>query len=278
MIGAAKTFTYKGVAIKYYELGNGSPMVFLHGFGSSSRTWDAISKTLATKNKLFLIDLKGFGLSDKPLDKKYAISDQADIISDFIKKNNLRNLVLVGHSMGGAITLLTFLKLIKEKINPIRGLILIDNPAYKQRLPEFMKILKIPILNEMLLAILPANFRTRMSLKRCFFDDTKITDEIIKNYGDFLDSAGTYHALIETAKKIIPKNANEIVSKYPEINVPVLLIWGENDKIIPLSIGQRLAQDIPNSELAIITQCGHIPPEEKPQETAEIISDFLSKL
>lgn len=278
MESVAKTFLCGGVKIKYDEIGNGEPIILLHGFGASSYSWHNISKPLSQKNKLFLIDLKGFGKSDKPLDDKYSISDQAEIIISFIQKNNLQNLVLIGHSMGGAVALQTALQCIMMENNPVKGLILLDSPAYKQRLPSFIQILRIPIVNKIILAIIPAKLCIKFLLKKCFFDDTKITDAMIENYSRFFGLAGSSHALIATAKKIIPKNIDEITSKYKNIQIPTLIIWGENDKFIPLSIGQKLKQAIPNSKLAVIPNCGHMPQEEKPKETAEIISKFLNKL
>lgn len=259
-------------------MGDGKPIILLHGFGGNLRSWHIISKPLALKNKLFLIDLKGFGLSDKPLDDKYSASDQADIISDFIQKNKFKNLTLVGHSLGGAIALITYIKLMEKKNNPVKSLILISSPAYKQKVPEFTRLLKIPLLNKLLLVFLPDHFGTKMVLKRCFFDDKKISEKIVENYSDFLESSGSFDALITTAKEILPKNIDEITSKYKDIKIPVLLIWGENDQTISLSIGQRLEKDLPNAKLAVIPECGHLPPEEKPQELVKLISEFLNNL
>lgn len=275
----AKTFLYKNnIKINYYEIGSGEPIIMLHGFGGSSYCWRVVSRYLASKNKIFLIDLKGFGLSDKPLDDEYSVNDQADIILEFIQKNNLKNVILIGHSLGGAVTLFAYIKLMEKKNNLVKSLILIDSPAYKQKLPEFAKILKIPIINELLLIFLPSKFSTKMVLKKEFFDDKKITDEIVENYSGFLDTSGSYHALITTAKKMLPRNINEINLKYKDIKIPVLLIWGENDKTIPLSIGRKLEKDIPNAKFVVIPECGHMPPEEKPSETAKIISEFLGEI
>ncbi len=274
----SKTFLYNGVKIKYDEIGNGEPIILLHGFGVSSYSWHNISRALSQKNKLFLIDFKGFGLSDKPLDNKYSISDQVEIIVNFIQKNNLQNLILIGHSMGGAVALQSYLKLMGAENNPTKGLILLDSPAYKQRLPLFIQILRIPVLNKLIFSFLPAKLCTKLLLKNCFFDDNKITGEMIENYSHGFDATKSPHALITTAKKIVPKNTDDITSKYKEIKIPTLIIWGEYDKIIPLSIGRRLKQAIPNSKLAVIHDCGHMPQEEKPKETVEIISDFLNNL
>ena len=273
-----KTFEYNGIKINYREIGEGRPVIFLHGFGASSRSWDDVAKRLTSKNKLFLIDLKGFGLSEKPLDDKYSAADQAEIIFDFILKNKLENLVLAVHSIGGTVALLTFLKFAEEKNNPIKRLILIGTSAYRQRIPDFIKFLRIPFLNKIVFAFPSTHSATKMALKKSFFDDKKITDEIVNHYGNFLDDVGSFHSFTETAKKIVPENADEISARYCEIDVPVLLIWGEKDEVISLSIGQRLQKDIPNTKLAVIPDCGHVPHEEKPNETAKLISNFLDKL
>ncbi len=278
MKSVAKTFLYNGIKIKYDEIGNGEPIILLHGFGASSYSWRNVLKSLNQKNKLFLIDFKGFGLSDKPMDDKYSISDQTEIIINFIQKNNLQNLILVGHSMGGAVALRTALRCVKMKNNLLKGLILLDSPAYKQRLPAFIQILRIPILNKLILALFPAKLCAKLVLKKCFFDDKKITDELIKDYSGPLRLSVSYHALIKTAQKLIPSEADEITKQYQEINIPTLLIWGQQDQIVPLSVGQKLKQAIPNSKLAVIPDCGHMPQEEKPKETAKIISEFLNRI
>ncbi len=273
-----KTFSCDSTKIKYRTTGKGNPIIFLHGLGASSCAWDKISKYLSKNNKLFLIDLKGFGLSEKPLNDKYSVDDQSEIILDFIEKNNLKDIVLVGHSFGGAVALLTCIKLMGEKNNSIKGMILIGAPAYRQKHPQFTKLLKIPILNELLLVFLPSSTCVKMVLKKSFFDQKKITKDVIKSYGNFLDTPGAYHALISTAQQVLPRNIDWVISNYKNIKIPVLLIWGDHDQIIPLSIGQRLASEIPNAKLEIIPECGHVPPEENPEKTAELISEFLINL
>jgi pimeloyl-ACP methyl ester carboxylesterase len=270
-----KTFIHDGIGIKYHELGTGDTIIFLHGFGASSYCWRHVSAALSLKYRVILIDLKGFGLSDKPLDEKYSASDQADIIINFIRKNNIQNVTLAGHSFGGAVTLLTYLKLSEEGDNPIKSLILIDSAAYKQKIPSFIAMLRIPVINKLILSILPDNFVVKWILKESFYDDKKITDEMIKTYVSLKRLPGAQYALIKTAEQLTLPHLDEITEKYKEIKAPVLIIWGREDEITPLSIGQRLEKDIPNSKLVIIPQCGHIPQEEKPSEKIQISSDFL---
>ncbi|MFN2515833.1 MAG: alpha/beta fold hydrolase, partial [Pyrinomonadaceae bacterium] len=91
-----------------------------------------------------------------------------------------------------------------------------------------------------------------------------------------IGSPGGRYALLQTAKGVIPKDINSIIAKYPSISVPTLILWGLNDKVIPLKIGEMLHAAIPGSRLETINECGHVPQEEKPAETICHISKFLN--
>ena len=267
-------YNYKGILIHYSDTGQGQPFILLHGFGGSSYSWRYLAPFFSRRYRVISIDLKGFGRSDKPLDDEYSLGDQCAIIKTFIMENDLKDVILGGHSFGGAVALMTFLDLQKEKPNPIAKLIVIDSPSYDQRISGFA-LLRTPILNKMMLSILPHELMVKFALRKSFHDDSKISKESIRIYASYLNHPGSHHALIETAKRNIPHNSNGIVSNLKDINVPLLLIWGEKDKIIPLSSGEKLSRIIPKSTFAVIPNCGHIPQEEYPQETIEIISQFL---
>ncbi len=135
-------FMYQGnISIKYRELNQGHPytMVFIHGFGAASHYWRDLEEHFAGTYNTVALDLKGFGYSAKPKDGKYRVSDQADMVKAFIEAKNLSNIILVGHSMGGAVALLTHFKL---KPGLVKGLILLDNASYGQELPDFVHLLK----------------------------------------------------------------------------------------------------------------------------------------
>ena len=270
-----KSFVFnKDVKIRYQEFGEGDTIIFLHGFGGSSYSWRYIYKSFAKNYKTILIDLKGFGLSDKPNDDKYSVSDQADIINSFIRAKKLNKIILVGHSFGGAVVLMTYFKSkMKDEINK---LILIDSGGYNQDIPWYISTLKIPLLNNLALSIMPSRFWVNVVLKMCFYDDSKITEEMIETYASYLRSPGAHLALIKTTGQLIPDNIDEITNNFNKINIPVLLVWGKEDKIIPLDIGYKMNKNIPNSKLIIITECGHNSPEEKPLLVIDEISTFLN--
>ena len=109
--GERKTYDYHGVKINYYESGQGQPILLLHGFGASSYSWRFLGPSLAENHRVIMIDLKGYGLSDRPRDQKYSVSDQADIVADFIRQQDSQEMVLIGHSMGGMVALMTYFKM-----------------------------------------------------------------------------------------------------------------------------------------------------------------------
>jgi pimeloyl-ACP methyl ester carboxylesterase len=115
-------------------------------------------------------------------------------------------------------------------------------------------------------------------LKSSYFDPGKITKEQIAAYAAPIAAPGGRHALLETGKQIIPPNVDDLVKKYKDIDVPTLIIWGRQDKVISVAVSCLLSHDIANSTLKLIDQCGHVPQEEMPEATIPLVLDFLQSL
>jgi pimeloyl-ACP methyl ester carboxylesterase len=278
----AHSFLFKAgdIDINYRVQGSGRPVILLHGFGASCRTWGRLKAEFFHGFRLISIDLKGFGLSGKPRDQRYSARDQSDIVIKFIEKHDLRDVILVGHSFGGAVALLTCIRIqtSSEKSPPIAGMILIGAASFRQELPSFIRILQIPFLSHLLLALAPASFFTKIILAKAFYDKTRITREIVDIYAGPLKLPGSRHALIATAKKLVPGDMESITGSYSGIRMPVLLIWGEQDVIVPLEVGRRLESVLPGATLHIIRKCGHIPQEEYPEETSRLLLNFFNDI
>lgn len=271
-------FPYAGnISIHYHIVGHGSlPILFLHGFASSSTTWqDLIALFPAVEYTLYLLDLKGFGRSSKPKDGAYSIEDQAEIVRTFILAQGFRSLVLVGHSLGGAVAL-------RVSIEAGRGgdpftiekLVLIDSAAYPQRLPRFFRKLKSPF-GPLFLRLIPVRMLVQGVLERVFFDKTVITADMFERYKSYFRGKGIAHALRATVKAVNPDAYVHIEESYRRLALPVLIIWGDEDRNVRLSLGQRLHRDIPGSRLKVLEKCGHNPHEERPEETRAAILSFL---
>ena len=276
-LGAQKSFDYNGVKINYYEAGQGPPVILLHGFGASAYSWRFLGPALAKDHRVFTLDLKGYGLSDKPKDGKYAISDQADLVAAFIRTRDLHDLVVMGHSMGGGVTLMTYFKVREEDPRRIKRLVLIDSAGYPQKMPWFIGFARIPVINSVGTRLLSPRFATAMVLRKCYYNQDKITDEQIDNYAYCGSLPGAREAVVQTAKQIVPDDIEAVTAQYKTISVPVLIIWGAEDEVVPVSVGKNFKRDIPGSELVILPKCGHIPPEEEAQETTRIVKAFLNQ-
>jgi pimeloyl-ACP methyl ester carboxylesterase len=256
------------------RFGNGDPVLCVHGLGANLFTWRHFIAPLSKHNKLILVDLRGFGSSPKPHDNHYSIEQHANDIYRIILNEDLTKLTLIGNSLGGAIALLVALRLCEQEPTRLSRLVLIDAGAYKEYLPGYLKLMR-SFLGKLFVYLAPSRLAAKFVLKASYYDKNKISAEQVKAYADPIASEGGRHGLLETARQCVPVNSDEIISKLNRITVPTLILWGRQDAVIPLKVGELLDRDLPNSELEVFEQCGHIPQEEKPEETIASISRFM---
>ncbi|HEV7683421.1 MAG TPA: alpha/beta hydrolase [Pyrinomonadaceae bacterium] len=261
--------------ILYKEVyGTGDPILCLHGLGANLYSFRHFIAPFSQNNKLILVDFKGCGKSPKPRDRRYSIEEKAADIYNLILEEDLTNLTLVGNSLGGAIALLVAVRLGQEEPHRLARLILIDSAGDTSSLPPHLNLLRsapgTPIIY-----LAPSKLAARITLRMCYYDRSKITKEQVKAYAAPISGLGGRHALLQTARQCIPANADELIASARSITVPTLILWGREDKVIPLRVGELLHNLLPNSTLEVIEECGHIPQEEKPEETISLISNFL---
>ncbi|HTP66013.1 MAG TPA: alpha/beta hydrolase [Geobacteraceae bacterium] len=274
-----KTFRFDDdVLISYETEGDGpAPVVFLHGFAAGLITWHDIRPLFpASLFRLYLLDLKGFGFSSKPADGRYAPEDHAAIVVSFMEELGLRHVILIGHSLGGGIALLALkMALAAGKRDLVEGLVLIDCAAYPQRLPRIMRLMRVPLLGRAILRLLPVRFMVFYSLNHVFSDKKTITSERIARYMTCFGREGIARVFAETSRLLAPAKYASLSGFYQRMDIPTLIIWGEEDRFINIRNGRRLAGEIPSSRLVVITGCGHNPHEERPAETYAAIAEYL---
>ena len=255
--------------------GSGDPILCLHGLGASIYSWRHFIAPFSKTNKLILVDFKGCGQSPKPIDTHYSIEEHTDAVYRLIIEENLTKLTLVGNSLGGAVALLVALRLRDQTPRRLSRLVLIDSAGDKNYLPPHFRLVRSS-LGTPLIHFAPSKLAAKMVLRMCYYDKTRIAPEDVAAYAIPIASRGGRHALLQTARQCIPPNADELIAEVKTITVPTLILWGREDKIISLRVGELLHQAIPNSQLEIIERCGHIPQEEKPDEAIARISNFLA--
>ena len=260
-----------GVRIHYQEKGTGTPLVLIHGYGSSTYSWKDVFEPLSQNFRVIAIDLKGFGFSGKS-DGDYTRRTQATLLLRFLENLKIEKAWLCGNSMGGEVALNAAL------LNPERvaGLILVDSSGVKVAGMSLIipKYLLVPVVGRVLTALaLTSNKLVRQNLENSFYDRTKVTDERIANYYRPLQTRDGQRAALRarTQAGLFP-----VESELSKIAVPALIIWGAQDALIPLEAGIKMNKLIKDSKLVIFDNCGHLPQEEMPETVTKEITNFLS--
>jgi len=263
------------VKLYYTDEGKGPPLLLIHGFGASTFTWRHIAPELALTHRVIAVDLKGFGQSDKPFDGRYSVFDQAALIAQLIEDKDLRNLTIIGHSFGGGVALRLALEADQRFAGRISKLVLLDTIAYPQNIPMFFRILDMPLVSHLGVRMVPPSVQTRVALRIAYFDDSKIDPDEVETYAAPLKTAAGKHAIIHSARQIMPEDLAQISERYKSIKLPTLILWCDHDRIVPLEVGLKLRRSLPNSTLRLVEDCGHMPQEEQPASTLRLLKGFI---
>ena len=255
--------------------GTGEPVLLIHGFGASSYSWRHVIEPLAQKNRVITIDLKGFGDSPKPRDDAYSVYEQARLVRNFILENDLQNLHIVGHSYGGGVALAVSIYLSASNPGLQKSLVLIDSVAYPQELPGFVKILATPVLGPLITYAVPNTFQVKNLLQKVYFNDDLIPQEAIDHYAVDLGKPDAKYALLTSVRQMLPTDLQQFSENYASLTIPTLIIWSREDEIVPLAVGKRLHENLPNSRLVIMSDVGHAVQEEKPALLLPHLRNFL---
>lgn len=258
-----------GVETYVVEKGIGENIIFINGILASIYTWRKVLDTVSENFHVYAIDFKGTGFSEKPKGG-YSIDICTSQIISLMKYFNIDKAILVGNSLGGEVALNLAIKH-SEKINK---LILIDSAGY-QKNKEITKLLvklgRFKLVAKLLERCNTKNF-VRKIIRWATFNDKIIDRKMVNGYYKPMKTKGAVEAFIELVKNLSYTEFD--YEKVKNIEIPTLIIWGKEDKWIPVSDAYRLHRDIKNSKLVILENCGHGPQEEKPEEIVRLIVDF----
>ena len=224
---------------------------------------------------MIAVDLKGFGQSDKPFDERYSVFDQAELIAQLIEDKDLRDLTIVGHSYGGGVALSLALEANARLGGRISRLVLLNSIAFPQQIPMFFRLLDVPLVSQVGVRMVPPAVQARVALQIAYYDDSKIDDEEVEIYAAPLKTAAGKHAIIHSARQIVPEDIDQLSERYKTITLPTLILWCDHDRIVPLDVGLKLRRTLPNSTLRLVESCGHMPQEEQPESTLKLLKGFI---
>lgn len=267
-----------GINVHYKIYGQGEPVfILLHGFGASLFSWHEVTTPLTQYATVITYDRPAFGLTERPLEwegeSPYSQDSQVELVVGLMDAFNVEQAILVGNSAGGTIAMLTALKYPQR----VQSLILVDPAVYAGGgAPAWIRpLLGTPQMRH-LGPLIARQIQSRgvEFIKTAWHDPSKVTPEILEGYQKPLRVANWDKALWELT---IASRESKLADRLTEFNMPVLVITGDDDRIVPTEQSVRLAGEIPNADLVIIKQCGHLPHEEQPDEFMQAVTNFISE-
>lgn len=247
----------QGLTTHYKQIGKGSPVVILHGWGGSLNSWEKVMEILSKKHMVVCLDLPGFGKSDDPKEP-WDINNYISFILDFLKALKIDEFVLLGHSFGGGLGT----KITAKNPRIVKKLILCDAAVVraKKRLTLRQKVVK-------------TFAKIFKPLNKNRFIQSKVTPFAYKLAGTS-DYFSANDIMKETFKKISKEDLRAFTTY---IKKPTLIIWGSEDKITPLEDAYTLKNMIDHAKLIIIEKTKHSPHLKKPEEVSQAILEFIKK-
>ena len=260
-----------GLSTHYIEKGAGEAVILLHGFFFDSYMWNKSIDFLAERFKVYAVDLWGFGYSTRePLDYGYPLYTQQ--LLRFMDALGIPSASLIGQSMGGG-TIINFTVSNRDRADKI---ILVDAAGMPNRLPIMARISNLPKLGEFMYG-LNSDFIRRMILGNTFLHNKQIiTEEYLKNATRFHKIKGTTEVMLYITRKQFFDTLEGEITKLGLMNVPTHIVWGREDKAIPLSVGEEMHRILKDSRLEILDQAGHCPHDDQSEMFNQLILGFLA--
>jgi pimeloyl-ACP methyl ester carboxylesterase len=258
--------------VRYVRTGSGPAVVLVHGFGSSLYTWKEVIPALAAAHDVVALDLPGFGESDRPADLSF--EDLPRAVLGLIDRLGIARASLVGNSLGGATAALVA----AESPGRVSALVLIDSagldrgPSERPRLVRFV----MSPAGSMIARLPGKRLVVEASLRQVFHDAALVTPERVSEYLAAARRPGTFPAMRRLGASL-RERAFVVREALPRIVAPTLVLWGDDDRWIPIAHADRFVAAIPGARKGVIPACGHVPQEEKPEEVARLLLEFLAE-
>ncbi len=290
-----------GMEVHIMDEGEGPALFLIHGTFASLHTWDDWTEVLIDSFRVVRLDLPGFGLTGPQPDNDYSARATLYVFEEIRKYLEIESWTLAGNSLGARFAA-EYARHFPEHTD---GLILLNGaggigtpprqepavndttstrqsqPATRQRQPLVFRLLGNQFLRNGLSVMTP-KFAFRHSLREVYADPDKIEPETLTRYYELLRRKGNRSAFLTrnqgpfTDRSHLPELPQG--GYLPEMDIPILIMWGEQDSWIPVQTGRRLHNALPASELIIYPNAGHVPMEEIPQESVRDAREFLNRL
>jgi len=265
----SKFIEIDGLDVHYRDEGKGEVLLLIHGTFSSLHTFDQWTEILKSKYRIIRLDLPGFGITGPTLENKYSIQLFIEFIKDFLEAIKIDKFSIAGNSLGGWMSW----ELALACQNRVKKLILLNSAGYinDRNYPLPFVIAQTPFLRNAFSFIPKAV--VRRFLRQVYCDQSLVTEDIVNRYYDLIHRHGNLAAFVKIANSFFVQNTHNLI----ELTIPVLIMWGDKDNWINLKHAHYFERDLPNSQLVIYENVGHVPMEEIPERSAMDVINFLGK-
>lgn len=243
------------------------PLILLHGFGDSLYTWDDWAAALSDAYRVIRFDMPGFGLSPPDPTGDYSEARNLHLLSALMNVLGLRRATLIGSSMGGEIAW----NFAARRPQRVDKLVLIAPEGFAGAEFPYGRAPHVPEFVNCMRYFLPRRLLRRV-LERAYADPHSPSDAVLGRYYDFLRAPGARAAIIERAKQLLLLNPVPLLRR---IRAPTLLLWGVQDKVIPVANAAHFAEAMRDVTLVPLPGLGHLPQEEAPDRTVAAVRKFL---
>ncbi len=269
---ASQYMSLKGMQVHYRDEGPATdsiPLVLLHGTGASLLTWDDCTAEWTKDRRVIRMDLPAFGLTGPAPDDDYSMEAYVDFLHQFLQKLEVSRCYIAGNSLGGLIAYSYAAAYPQE----VQKLILFDAAGYPIENAKgslAFTLGRVPVIKNLLTIVTPKAV-VRKSLEDVYGNKKLVTDSLVNLYRDMACREGNRNALVIRLNNLQSGDTSII----KQIKVPTLVIWGDQDFLIPLANAYKFQRDLPNDTLAILKGVGHVPMEESPEQVILLVKNFL---
>tara|TARA_A100001015_G_C15003242_1_gene719502 strand:- start:578 stop:1510 length:933 start_codon:yes stop_codon:yes gene_type:complete len=246
------------------------PLVLIHGTGASLHTFDDWANQLKSEKRVIRMDLPAYGLTGPHPERDYSINGYVAFIQEFLDALDIQHCIIAGNSLGGNIAWNYALKYPDQ----VEKLILIDAAGYLSKSnnqPIAFRLAKVPFVKQLFTWVTP-RFIVASSVRNVYADENLVTESLIDRYFELSLRPGNRQAFID---RFDVQNDTTAYHRIEQIEAPTLILWGAEDQLIPVEMADRYHEDLPNSTLHIMEKTGHVPMEERPEESLKQVKAFI---
>lgn len=258
--------------IAWDRLGQGPPVVLVHGTPWSSWTWRSVARRLAGRFAVYVFDLLGFGASDRRPEQDVSLAGHGRRLADLLDFWDLERPAVVAHDIGGAATLRAHLL----HGRPMAALALIDVVALRPWGSPFFRLVRDhnAVFEQLPAAIHEGVLRAYVGTAQVGALERDVEDGLVSPWLGRVGQSAFYRQIAQADER----HTDEIEPLYGRVAAPTLVVWGEDDRWIPAQRGRELARRIPGARLEVLPAAGHLVQEDQPEELARLLGRHLSSI